>query len=282
MSAIITLTTDFGGADWFVGAMKGAILRVAPRATIVDVCHGVPAGDIQTGAFALRAAYRYFPRGTIHVAVVDPGVGSSRGGLAVQTADYCFVGPDNGVLSLALAEQRIQAVHRLENQRYFQHPVSRTFHGRDVFGPVAAHVSRGVRLRALGPEQGDFVRLPWPRPERQGDILHGVVVYVDRFGNGITNLSEGALQELGAEWWGLSCAVGRHRRLPCVSHYQAVATGEAAAVLGSTGLLEIAVNGGSAARQLGLRVGSRVRVWRGEAGGERFATGRLRVRSAGP
>lgn len=263
MSAVITLTTDFGAADWFVGAMKGAILSVAPRVTIVDLCHGVPAGDIRAGAFALRAAFRHFPRGTIHVAVVDPGVGSARSGLAVRTADYLFVGPDNGVLSLALAEERLRAVHRLANARFFRHPVSQTFHGRDVFGPVAAHLAKGVPLTSLGPKESDFVRLAWPRPLLKGDELRGEVVYVDGFGNAITNLSESALRALAAGWRDLICDVGRRRRLPFASHYQAVAAGQAAAVLGSSGLLEIAVNGGSAARRLALRVGSRVRVRRG-------------------
>lgn len=263
MSTIITLTTDFGTADWFVGAMKGAILSVAPRATIVDLCHGVPGGDLRAGALALWAAFRHFPRGTIHVVVVDPGVGSSRAGLAVRTADYLFVGPDNGVLSLALAEQRVRAAHRLTNERFFRQPVSRTFHGRDVFGPVAAHLARGVPLRSLGPKQSDWVRLPWPRPVREGEELRGEVVYVDRFGNAITNLGESVLAELGTEWRELRCDVGRRRRLPFASHYQEVASGEAAAVVGSSGLLEIAVNGGSAARRLGLRVGALVRVRRG-------------------
>src|SRR5262245_4734331 len=141
---VITLTTDFGTRDWFAGTMKGVILGINPRATIVDLTHGIPAGDVRTGAFALAAGYRFFPKGTVHVAVVDPGVGGKRGALAVQTANYFFVGPDNGVLSFALRDEKIKAIYRLENRELFMKAVSHTFHGRDVFAPVAAYLSRGI------------------------------------------------------------------------------------------------------------------------------------------
>ncbi len=161
---LITLTTDFGTRDWFVGTMKGVILSVAPRAAVVDLTQDIPPGDIRGGAFALLAGYRFFPKGTVHDAVVDPGVGKARKAIAVQTARYCFVGPDNGVLSLALANEKIQTIRSLENREYFLHPISRTFHGRDVFAPVAAHLSRGVPIQKLGRGLKDFVRLDWPRP----------------------------------------------------------------------------------------------------------------------
>src|SRR5208283_126339 len=161
---LITLTTDFGTRDWFVGTMKGVILSRCPRAAIVDITHEIPAGDIRAGAFALAAGCRFFPKGTVHVAVVDPGVGSARHAIVVQTANYFFVGPDNGVLSFALAKEKIKTIRRLENKGIFLQPVSCTFHGRDIFAPVAARLCRGFPIHKLGPLQKDFVRLPWPEP----------------------------------------------------------------------------------------------------------------------
>jgi hypothetical protein len=159
---LITLTTDFGTRDWFVGTMKGVVLGIHPPATVVDLTHEIPPGDIRAGAFALMTACRFFPKGTVHVAVVDPGVGSRRRAIAVQTANSCFVGPDNGVLSWALMREKIKTIRLLENREFFLEPVSHTFHGRDIFAPVAAHLSRGVAVSRLGRELKDFVRLPWP------------------------------------------------------------------------------------------------------------------------
>jgi len=163
---IVTLTTDFGTRDWFVGTMKGVMLGINPRADIVDLTHEIPAGDIRAGAFALMAGCHYFPKGTVHVAVVDPGVGGPRRAIAVQTNDYFFVGPDNGVLSWALAREQIKTVRQLEQRKYLLDSVSRTFHGRDIFAPVAAHLSRGPAIQRLGREVKDWVRLPWPQPKR--------------------------------------------------------------------------------------------------------------------
>src|SRR5215471_15343545 len=169
--AVITLTTDFGDRDWFVGTMKGVILGINPRASIVDITHGVTAGDMRGGAFALASSYRFFPKGTVHIAVIDPGVGSRRRGIVVQTSRYSFVGPDNGVLSWALAQEKIKTVHVLENAVFFHRPVSQTFHGRDIFGPVAAHLSLGLSARRLGRPTGQLVQLPSPQPRaRQGRI----------------------------------------------------------------------------------------------------------------
>jgi hypothetical protein len=236
--------------------MKGVMIRIQPRATLVDITHEVPAGDIRGGAFALAAAWRFFPKGTVHVAVVDPGVGSARRAIAVQTAEYCLVGPDNGVLSWALAQQKVRAIHALENGAYFLRPVSNTFHGRDIFAPVAAHISRGVSIRRLGPALKDFVRLAWPEPKARRGRIQGEVVYIDRFGNGITNL-EGALSR-DAKWIVCESHVKRRRCCPVKPFYQAVAPGSPVALVGSSGFLEIAVNGGSAEKVLGLKVGTRV------------------------
>jgi S-adenosyl-L-methionine hydrolase (adenosine-forming) len=291
---IITLTTDFSTQDWFVGTMKGVILGIAPRVTIVDLTHGIPAGDIRAGAFALAAGCRFFPKRTVHVAVVDPGVGGVRAAIAVQTADFLFVGPDNGVLSLALAREKIKSVRRLENTNYFLPPVSHTFHGRDIFAPVAAHLSRGALIHKLGPAQKDFIRLSWPQPRTQRDCIEGEVVFIDRFGNAITNIENTSLNagceaahpgidprqmghhvrspafrrpdthassnRLKAELQTGEVHVGRKRLCPVKAFYQSVPAGQAVAVPGSSGFLEIAVNGGSAARRCGLKIGDRVSV----------------------
>jgi len=253
---LITLTTDFGTADWFVGTMKGVIARINPRATVVDISHEIPFGDVRAGALALAASCRFFPARTVHLVVVDPGVGSARVGLAIETEDYLFVGPDNGVLSWALIGQKVKAVHRLENERLFLKPVSRTFHGRDIFAPAAAHLSAGVPCSDLGPRQRGWRRLHWPRTKSEGDAICGQVIYVDRFGNSISNLREDACgfarSKAGV------CLVGR---VPCPlrDSYGAVPIGRPVAIWGSSGLLEIAVNGGSAARRLDLKVGSPVK-----------------------
>jgi hypothetical protein len=263
---IITLTTDFGLSDWFVGTMKGVILSLQPRATLVDLTHALPAGDVRAGAFALASGYRYFPRGTVHLAVVDPGVGSARGALAVRTRDYWFVGPDNGLLSWALAGETIRAIHRLENERYFLQPVSRTFHGRDVFAPVAAWISRGTPLDRLGPAQRDWVRLPWPQPRTLPGQIRGEVIWVDHFGNAITNIHGQLLAACAEAAWEVQVrtrALGRLRGC-----YAEARSGEPLALLSSSGFLEIAVRGGSAARELRLQAGVEVQVVQGSSSKE--------------
>jgi S-adenosylmethionine hydrolase len=252
---LLTLTTDFGSRDWFVGVLKGVIARIAPRTRVVDLTHDIPPGDIRAGAFALATAYRFFPRGSIHLAIVDPGVGSSRRALAVQTADYCFVGPDNGLLSAALAREKIKGIRALENEKYFLHPVSHTFHGRDVFAPVAAHLSRGLPIRSLGPARKEFARLDWPEPRYHRDRTEGEVLYLDRFGNGITNLPSNHVPSAHR-----TCEIRGERKWVCPLRpfYQSVPPGQPVIVPGSSGFLEIAVNGGSAENQLGLKIGSRI------------------------
>ena len=236
--------------------MKGVILRLAARVRLVDLTHEIAAGDIRAGAFALAASYSFFPRKAIHVAVVDPGVGTSRRAVAVQTADYFFVGPDNGVLSAALARERVVAVHRLENPRYWLPEISATFHGRDVFAPVAAHLSLGIAIRNFGPQAKDYVRLDWPNPRVGAGRIQGEVLYVDRFGNAITNIPKkilDALREPGV-------FVGRKRVCSLAPSYQSVPAGRALAVVGSSGFLEIAINGGNAAKTLKLKAGTCIEI----------------------
>lgn len=236
--------------------MKGVIAHLAPNARVIDLTHEVPPGDIRCGAFSLMASCRYFPKGTVHVAVVDPGVGSKRTSLAVQTADYFFVGPDNGLLSWALLPEKIKAIHALENQAYFLPPVSRTFHGRDIFAPVAAHLACGVPVREFGPALKEFVRLEWPAPQTIRRDVHGQVVYLDRFGNAITNLDSASLRALGDNK--IYVLVKGKRLCSVADYYSAVPAGESIAVIGSSGFLEIAFNAGSAAERLGLHVGDPV------------------------
>lgn len=234
--------------------MKGVILGINPEALPVDITHEISPGDIRAAAFALKASYRFFPKGTVHVAVVDPGVGSDRKAVAVETVNYMFVGPDNGVLSFALAKEQIKDVRRLENERYFLKPVSHTFHGRDVFAPVAAHLSRGVAVRNLGPKQKEMVNLRWPEPIISRDRIRGEVVYVDRFGNAILNIANTSVARMKKA--GVFIA---GRRVCLVKRfYESVPAGKAVAVPGSSGFLEIAVNGGSAAMSLALDIGTAI------------------------
>ncbi len=252
---VITLTTDFGLQDPFVGIMKGVLLGRCPRARIVDLTHAVPPGDVRAGAFVLLSAYRFFPRGTVHVAVVDPGVGSDRAALAARTSDAYFVGPDNGLLSWALAGAADVEVRRLEKPRLWLQPVSATFHGRDLFAPVAAHLAGGGGLTDVGPRVETWVRLPWPEPRPIRSGWRGEVVYVDRFGNAITNLPATLALEPSPP---AHLRLPGRRRVFLGAFYRAVPPGQPVVVPGSSGLLEIAVNAGNAAKTLGLRVGTQV------------------------
>ena len=254
--SIITLTTDFGARDWFVGVMKGVIMSIAPEATIVDIAHGGDPGNIQAGAFALAAAFCYFPRGTVHVAVIDPGVGGSRAAIAVETRDYVFVGPDNGVLSWSIEPAQVRSIRRLDNPKYVLGRLSQTFHGRDVFAPAAAHLSKGVAFAEIGSPRSDYQQLQLPVPKPVKDRWIGSVMYIDRFGNAITNLTGQLVQTAGPH--AAMHLRGRKGRIPICTHYAAVGPGKPLAVVGSTGFLELAINAGSAAELLGLDIGDPV------------------------
>ncbi len=244
---VITLLTDFGTADAYVGILHGTILRINPAATVVDLCHEVPPQDVRAGAFILSTAYPYFAPDTIHVAVVDPGVGGERQAIAVRTARGVFLAPDNGLLSYVLAREPVQQMVQLTNSTYWLAPLSHTFHGRDVFAPVAAHLSLGVPLGDLGRATDHAMRfaIPVARADEDGTI-HGEVLHVDRFGNLITNLTQ-ELLPLGQQ---LQIQVaGRQIRGPAESYSQA-GEGELLALFGSSGYLEIALRNGSAATAL--------------------------------
>ncbi len=255
---LITLTTDFGSRDWFVGTVKGVIHGIEPRAAIIDLSHEVAPGDIRAAAFALAVSFGFFPAGTVHVAVVDPGVGGARRALAVQTQEYFFVGPDNGVLSWALRRERIRAVHELEDSTFFLKPVSRTFHGRDIFAPVAASLCQGISIKKLGPPLRDYVRLDWPEPRALSHGLRGEVVYIDRFGNAITNINAADLPRKQA----LEVVLEGKKVCPLAETYESVAAGQLVAIRGSSGFLELAINRGNAARRLHAEVGASVMVVR--------------------
>lgn len=263
---LVTLTTDFGCQDWFVGTMKGVILGLQPRAQIVDITHQIPAGDIFAGAFALAAASPYFPEGTVHIAVVDPGVGGARAAIAAQTRRGYFVGPDNGVLSLALAREQVVGIRRIENPRLILGEVSQTFHGRDVFAPLGAHLSRGIPFEEVGPEWGQSVCLEFPPVVQQGGCWQGAVVYIDRFGNAITNLTR-ALPVLARPEGVRVRVAGREAPIRLCRFYQQERPGQALAILGSAGFVEIGVAGGDGSRDLRLRVGDPVWVESGESAG---------------
>lgn len=258
---IITLTTDFGRADSYVGAMKGVILSLAPDAVVVDISHEIEPQNVRQGAFVLYSACPFFPPGTIHVAVVDPGVGSERWALAVRTEKAIFLAPDNGLLSYILAEELtgkiLEAVHLTEGH-YWLSRVSRTFHGRDIFAPVAAHLARGVPLSALGQPLADLFLFPFPRPRiLNANTLLGHIIYIDRFGNLITSFrfEEGRIPtEEGAVEIPPSSrmVVELHgRRISGIKEsYVAGQKGEFLALTGSSGHLEIAISGGNAAEAL--------------------------------
>ena len=238
---VITLLTDFGVADYFVGAVKGAILSVNSSAAIVDITHEIPPQDIEAGAFTLFAAYKTFPAGTIHVAVVDPGVGSERRPIIVSANDQFFVGPDNGLLTYICDREPSHRIVHVTSERFFRPSVSATFHGRDVFAPVAAALSNGVALEDFGAEIDDAVRLPsLDTPPR--------IIHIDRFGNCVTNITRA---EKSVVINGRT--ISEFRQFYGEGDHQSLF-----AIMGSAGFLEISVNGGSAAKVLGAKRGDAV------------------------
>jgi S-adenosylmethionine hydrolase len=257
---LIALLTDFGLHDYYLGAMKGAILAVCPEATLVDIVHELPPHDVAAGALALDGAYRFFPAGTVFVAVVDPGVGSERRPIGLRAASWLFVGPDNGLFTYVLDAHPTAPVRLLADERLCRTPVSAVFHGRDVFGPAGAHLARGFPLEDVGPAVADPVRLPTPAATRHGDWCEGAVLRSDRFGNVITNLLEADLDAIaGGRRLPLEVVVGG-RALPLVLAYSEVPAGQPCALVGSGGRLEIAVNRGRADALPGTRVDERVVV----------------------
>ena len=255
MAARITLTTDFGTADGFVGAMKGVILSLAPHAAIIDITHDIPPHDVRAATFALETALPHFPHNCIHVVVVDPGVGGERAALLVESDRGVILAPDNGVLTSVTPETGRAQVFSLDKSEYWRPRVSATFHGRDVFAPVAAHLAHGVRPEALGTPVSGMVRLPWPLPRRSGNEIVGEVIHVDRFGNLITNLR---LEDLDPENQSVTVRM-RDLEISGITPNYAAGSG-VMVVANSGGRLEVALPSASAAGTLGFGVGEEIRV----------------------
>ena len=258
---IVAMLTDFGTRDHYAGSLKGVILSLCPEAVLVDISHDVPPHDILAGALELADCYKFYPAGTIFLVVVDPGVGSSRRGIAAEAGDYRFVAPDNGVLSAVFAECAPKRVVSLTERRYARPTISKTFEGRDRFAPAAAWLARGAEVKALGSAVRDVVRLDIPQPAQEGDRVEGRVVRVDRFGNLVTNIPRAMIDRLALRGPILITA-GSASMENVVETYAGVARGSVCALYGSSDHLEIAENGGSAAARLGLDVGAAVQVAR--------------------
>ena len=276
MQSVIALLTDFGTVDTYVGVMKGVMLGIRSRTRFIDITHAIQPQNVRQAAFALMNAYRYFPHGTIFLVVVDPGVGSSRRPLIVSAGGYLFVGPDNGVFSYVLQEWDDATLLEPTEERYLLPQISSTFHGRDVFAPLAAHLAADTPLQAMGFVITDPVLLPAPQLDISGDALRGEVVHVDRFGNAVTSIGE--LQWSGDQVLMLNPRFGGPRDSLRVDAAQArvlagevtlagicrtyaeVGRGDLLATVGSDGFLEIAMNQGDAAARLGLAIGESVEV----------------------
>jgi hypothetical protein len=252
---IIALITDFGTRDYFVGAMKGVILSINQNAQIIDITHEIEAQNIKSAGFTLNSCYRNFPEKTIFAAVVDPGVGSNRKAILVETEHYFFVAPDNGLLSFVLNEAENMRVYELTNEKFFLPNVSRTFHGRDMFAPVAAHLSRGVEANEFGAETNDFVRFVDSKPRRVSEKeIEAEIIYIDRFDNLITNLKSEDVPEKFVLHIG-EFIVDKFRHF-----YAEAERGEVFLIIGSAENVEIAAFRDSAARMLKAEIGTTIQL----------------------
>ncbi len=256
--SLITLSTDFGTADHFVGTMKGVILKIAPEAALVDISHDIAPFEVMDGAFTIAQAYRFFPAGSIHVVVVDPGVGTSRRAVLVEAAGQRFIGPDNGVFSM-IYDRESHRVRELSNRKLFLPEVSSTFHGRDIFAPVAAHIAAGVAPARVGKLISDYVQLGLMKPVQMARrVWSGTVLKVDRFGNLITNLHVDQFPAVRTQSFELS--IGLRRLYDLSTTFADCLEGEPFVILGSSGYLEVVINQGSATKMLGCAAGSPVEL----------------------
>jgi len=257
-NAIITLTTDYGLNDHLVGTLKGVILKINPDATIVDITHNVAPFDLLDGALAIGLAYSYFPPRTIHVVVVDPGVGTERRPLLVTAENQYFVAPDNGVLSLIYEREQNVVARHVTAEHYYLQPVSKTFHGRDVFAPVAAWLSKGWQTSSMGEEITDYKKFALPKPKATDGVVKGIVMRVDAFGNLVTNFRTEDLPEGALTNGTVKLQVGDQAVSRMVPTFASGNAGEPVAYVGSSGYIEIAVNKGSASRTLSIGRGTPV------------------------
>jgi S-adenosylmethionine hydrolase len=261
MRPVIALLSDFGARDHYAGTMKGVMLGICPDLTLVDITHDITPHDVLEGSLQLAASYKYFPPGTIFLAVVDPGVGSTRRGIAAESGDYRFVGPDNGVLTGALRETPPKRVVELTERRYARPTVSRTFEGRDRFAPAAAWLAKGIQLSALGRTITNYHLLDIPQVDMTDARLHGVVLLSDRFGNLVTNIDRRTFEAFTRAQT-VSLNVAGHPIAGVVATYADIRNGEVCGLFGSTDHLEFAVNGGSAAKALSVDRGAPVEITR--------------------
>jgi len=295
---VITLLTDFGNQDAYVGIMKGVIAGINPFANIIDICHSIPPQDIFSGAYLLYTSYKYFPRKTIHVAVVDPGVGSRTDIVCVETKDYFFLVPDNGLLSFILQEERPKSIFRVTNNKYFLPSPSNTFHGRDVFAPVAAHLSSGVKPQKMGIKINQLEQLDMPEPvHKKTGQVEGQIIYIDQFGNLITNITKEYIIHLernrklnrglgsGIGWEKtelrskkpdafektskgktlskhdtMETTIGKKKIVGLSETYTDAKQGEPLVLFGSAGFLEISINQGNAQKYFRVDRGIKIRV----------------------
>ncbi len=278
---ILTLTTDFGASDHYVGAMKGVILSICPQAQLVDICHDVTPFQIAEGAYVIAQAYDCFPKKTVHVVVVDPGVGTARRPILVEAAGQYFVGPDNGVLSMVYARGK-HKVRLIANDRYFRQPVSATFHGRDIFAPVAAHLAAGLPPARMGKPIEDYLRPEFAKPRRSGErAWTGSILKIDRFGNIVTNFHVRDFPDLCPQLAGgsacptiarrgtdasvcqpsdLAVTVGRRKIAALAQNYAESRPGTPFMIMGSSGYLEVSMNQAPAAKAMGCKTGDPVKL----------------------
>jgi S-adenosylmethionine hydrolase len=259
---IITLTTDYGTNDHLVGTIKGVILRINPDVTIVDISHHVTPYDLLDGALTIGAAYSYFPARTIHIVVVDPGVGTERRPLLVTSENQYFVAPDNGVLSQVYERDSNVVVRHANVEHYFLQPISKTFHGRDVFAPVAAWLAKSGQTASMGDVITDYKKFATPRPKATNGVMKGVVLRVDAFGNLVTNFRQEDLSDEEREAGQVGFQVGTHAVSKLVETFALGPAGEPIAYIGSSGYVEIGLNKGSAAKTLALGRGAAVTLMR--------------------
>lgn len=259
---VITLLTDFGYKDHYVAVMKGVILSICPEANIVDITHNIPKFDVRAAAYVLRATIQYFPAGSIHIAVVDPGVGTSRKEIVIRTRNYILVGPDNGVLTLAAMRDDIKEIRVIENRKLTLPRTSSTFHGRDVFAPVAAHLARGVPLVEVGRAINEIELPSFAKPLVKGKTIEGEVLYVDDFGNVVLNIEEELLREVGIGCDTLLRVVfgSTTLKLKLLPSYGYAKEEEPLLLINSEGFLELAVNKGNAVKIFGLQPGVKVHI----------------------
>lgn len=256
---IITLITDFGLQDGYVGAMKGVIANINPSAKIIDISNNIGHQDIFQAAYVLNSSYSYFPEGTIHVIVVDPGVGSKRKIICLKAKGHIFLAPDNGILSLIIAGEEYSSIREVTNSEFFLKEISDTFHGRDIFAPVAAHLSMGVSHKGLGKRTGNIKEINLPKPIRSpGGVLTAEIIYVDGFGNLITNINKEVFSRMDVKSKTPLIIAGKRRIKGISSSYTEVGDKEPLAIYGSSGYLEVSINRDSASVILNLKKGDKL------------------------